>query len=246
MQVEVCIDSISSALHAEQGGADRVELCDNLLEGGTTPSAGCIEVVRSSIKIGLQVMIRPRGGDFLYNGLEFEIMKKDIQVAKNLEADGVVFGILTAQGQIDRERTEQLMALARPMNVTFHRAFDMTVDPWRALEDLIALEVDRVLTSGQQAKALEGAEFIQKLVERAKDRIIILPGGGIDEFNVEKLVEQTGVKECHVSGRGKVASRMEHQNNRVRMGASSMEYERKVTYATRIQAIKNKFWQGNA
>ena len=238
--LEVCIDSVASALHAERGGADRVELCDNLLEGGTTPSAGCIEVVRASIKIGLQVIIRPRGGDFLYDDLEFEMMKKDIQVAKDLGADGVVLGILTAQGHIDRDRTAQLLERARPMNVTFHRAFDMTVEPIQALEDLIELGIDRLLTSGQQPTAPQGAALIQELVQRAGNRIILMPGGGINEDNIRDLIQQTGVQECHVSGRGAVTSRMEYQNPHVYMGIPSQpEYERKITYATRIQAMKN-------
>ena len=242
MKIEVCIDSITSALNAQQGGAERVELCDNLFEGGTTPSAGCIEVVRDSITIGLQVIIRPRGGDFLYDDREFAMMKKDIEVAKDLGADGVVIGLLTAQGHIDRDRTQELITSARPMNVTFHRAFDMTADPFQALEDLMALGVDRLLTSGQRASAWDGVELIKALVERAEDRIIIMPGGGVDEHNIAAIVQRTGVKECHVSGRTTVISAMEYRNHQAFMGGTLRlpEYEWKVASPQRIQTMKHQ------
>lgn len=242
MKIEVCIDSVTSALNAQQGGADRVELCDNLFEGGTTPSAGCIEVVRESITIGLQVIIRPRGGDFLYDDREFAMMKKDIEVAKDLGADGVVIGLLTAQGHIDRDRTQELITLARPMNVTFHRAFDMTVDPFQVLEDLIALGVDRLLTSGQRASAWDGVELIKALVEQAEDRVIIMPGGGVDENNIAAIAQRTGVRECHVSGRTSVESAMVHRNHQAFMGGTLRlpEYERKVASPQRIQTMKHQ------
>src|SRR5690348_7558857 len=163
MRVEICVDSAPGAVAAEHGGADRVELCDNLLEGGTTPSAGCIKVARRRLKIGLQVIIRPRGGDFLYSEDELEVMREDIRMAKDLGADGVVIGCLTPEGDIDRGRTEELIKLARPLNVTFHRAFDMCCDANQGLERLIALGVDRVLTSGQEASCIEGCELIAAL-----------------------------------------------------------------------------------
>lgn len=237
--LEVCIDSVQSAIHAEKGGASRVELCDNLFEGGTTPSAGTIEVTRKNINIGLHVIIRPRGGDFLYSDLEFEIMKKDVLLAKQLGANGVVFGMLNADGTIDKDRNAVLVELAYPMSTTFHRAFDMTADPYQALEDIISLGMDRVLTSGQERTVPEGAELIAQLVEKAGDRIIILPGGGIDEFNIEKIVEATGVKECHVSGRKKVPSNMQFVNRRVFMGGELRlpEYEIAVTDPERIRAM---------
>src|SRR5215831_13150816 len=150
MRIEICVDSVAGASAAERGGADRVELCDNLLEGGTTPSAGCIKVVRQGLKIGLQVIIRPRGGDFLYTEHELAVMREDIRIAKDLGANGVVLGCLTSNGAIDRDRTAELIALARPLNVTFHRAFDMCRDPHQALENLVTLGMDRVLTSGQE------------------------------------------------------------------------------------------------
>ena len=240
--IEVCIDSVASAINAERGGAQRVELCDNLFEGGTTPSAGCIAVVRQQIAIGLQVIIRPRGGDFLYDDLEFAMMKHDIQVAKDQGADGVVIGLLTPQGRIDRDRTHQLIELARPMNVTFHRAFDMTADPFQALDDLIELGVERILTSGQKATAWEGVSLIEELVKRAADRVIIMPGGGINEGNIAALVQQTKVSECHVSGRKTINSGMEHRNYDAFMGGVLRfpEYERKITDAERIQGFKRQ------
>ena len=239
IKLEVCIDSVQSAINAEKGGASRVELCDNLFEGGTTPSAGTIELARQHINIGLQVIIRPRGGDFLYSDLEFEIMKKDILLAKQLGADGVVFGILKADGTVDKARNAELFALAQPMSTTFHRAFDMTADPFQALEDIISLGIHRVLTSGQERSVAEGVPLIAQLVEKAGDRIIILPGGGIDEFNIGKIVEATGVKECHISGRKKVASNMQFINRRVFMGGELRlpEYEISVADAERVRAM---------
>ena len=158
--VEVCLDSADSALAAQLGGADRVELCDNLIEGGTTPSAGKIAAARGAIEIGLHVMIRPRGGDFCYSPLEVDAMLHDLAVAGDLGADGVVFGALRPDGTIDRETCARLIEAARPLAVTFHRAFDMTRDPRAALATLIDLAVDRLLTSGQEATVLEGADRI--------------------------------------------------------------------------------------
>ena len=198
IHIEVCVDSVESALAAQQGGADRVELCDNLMEGGTTPSAGTIELARQHVQIGLHVIIRPRGGDFCYSEIEFEIMKRDIAVAKQLGANGVVIGILTPDGDVDIPRTRMLIDIAQPLNVTFHRAFDMTRDPYRALEELIELDIDRILTSGQEVSVLEGLDLIEDLVRKADDRVIIMPGGGT-ERNLKKVVEQCGVKEVHVA-----------------------------------------------
>lgn len=239
--LEVCIDSIHSALAAQEGGAARVELCDNLFDGGTTPSAGLIEVVRENIKIGLQVMIRPRGGDFLYSDLEFEIMKKDIEMAKKLRADGVVFGILKADGTIDKKRTDELVRLARPLNVTFHRAFDMTSDPMKAIEDLMDLNIDRLLTSGLEATAYEGAELISELVRKSGDKIIIMPGSGITDRNISKIRKITGAKEFHVSGRSAIASKMQYVKSNVFMGGTLRpdEYKNSFTDERKIKNIKS-------
>ena len=220
MRVEICVDSAAGAFAAEQGGADRVELCDNLLEGGTTPSAGCIKVVRQGLKIGLQVIIRPRGGDFLYTEHELAVMREDIRIAKDLGANGVVLGCLTSNGDIDRDRTAELIELARPLNVTFHRAFDMCRDSSRALEHLVALGVDRVLTSGQEASCLEGLDLLVSLQKQAAGRIIIMPGGGITARNIQRIVTATGVKEVHLSARSTLESGMQFRNSRVFMGGT--------------------------
>jgi len=220
MRIEICVDSVAGALAAERGGADRVELCDNLLEGGTTPSAGCIKLARRHLKIGLQVIIRPRGGDFLYNDHEMEVIREDIRVAKELGANGVVIGCLTAEGDIDRQRTGELIQLARPLNVTFHRAFDMCRDVRQGLEDLISLGVDRVLTSGQEESCSEGLELIAALQKQAAGRIIVMPGGGITPRNVRRIVDATGVSEVHLSARGPVESKMRFRNSRCYMGGT--------------------------
>ena len=237
--IEVCVDSVESAIASQEGGADRVELCDNLFEGGTTPSAGSIVMARERLHIKLHVIIRPRGGDFLYSDLEFEIMKRDIETAKTLGVDGVVIGLLTSDGSVDVDRTRQLVELARPMSVTFHRAFDVARDPFDALKTLIELKVDRILTSGQEASVVEGAELIADLVAKAGDCVIIMPGAGFTERNVSRIVAQTGVREIHVTGFASVESGMRYRNDRVFMGGTLRppEYSRAVTNAGIIQSI---------
>jgi copper homeostasis protein len=240
--IEVCIDSVQSAIAAQQGGANRVELCDNLFEGGTTPSAGAIAIARKHINIGLHVMIRPRGGDFFYSDIEFDCMKKDIQVAKDLGADGVVFGLLTKDGQIDKARTRELAELASPLQVTFHRAFDMTADPVQALEDIISIKgITRLLTSGQEKSAYEGAELIAQLITQAKGRIIIMPGAGVYERNIQKIRQLTGAQEFHVTGYKTVQSQMAYRNPTIFMGGtlSLPEYDINIVDASRIQAMRS-------
>ena len=236
---EVCVDSVDSAVAAEQGGATRVELCAALLEGGLTPSAGTIAITRAQVSIGLQVMIRPRGGDFLYSDTEFTSMKHDIELAKQLGANGVVFGLLTAAGDIDTDRTRVLLDHAKPMNVTFHRAFDMTRDPIAALETLIELGINRVLTSGQEVSALEGAELVHDLLVHADDKIIVMPGGGITEQNIKKVLDTTGAKEIHVTGTRTKNSPMTFRNDRCFMGGviRPPEYSMIITDADRIRAL---------
>lgn len=225
--IEVCVDSAASAMAAERGGAARVELCSNLLEGGVTPSAGMIEVVRRGISIGLQVIIRPRGGDFCYEEEEIEIMARDITMAKSLGADGVVFGILDTSGHVDLTRTRELRELARPLNVTFHRAFDMSVDLSRALEDICQTGVDRVLTSGGEQECLQGVETIRQLVKSARGRLSIMAGGGIGPNEVANIISQTGVREIHVGLSSAVASPVQYRNLRVSLGkAHGREYQR--------------------
>lgn len=237
--LEACVDSVAAASAAQEGGADRVELCANLLEGGTTPSAGTIQLARKSLSIDLNVMIRPRGGDFCYSDAEFEVMQLDVELARELGANGIVFGILNEDGSVDTERTGALVALARPMSVTFHRAFDMSRDPYEALEDLIRLGVDRVLTSGQEPSVLEGLDLITDLVRRAGDRTIVMPGAGITERNIKRIVEQSGVREVHVAAPVSVESRMKYRNTRCFMGGELRppEFTLTVTDPNRIRAF---------
>lgn len=238
IKIEVCLDSVRSAVEAQKGGADRVELCDNLFEGGTTPSAGTIAMTRKRIEIGLQVIIRPRGGDFCYSDDEYEAMKFDIDMAKNLGADGVVIGILTPEGRVDKDRCAGLIELAHPMNVTFHRAFDVCRDPWEGLEDIISIGASRILTSGQEATVPEGLDTVAELVKRAKDRIIIMPGCGISERNMEKVKQKTGAKEYHVLINKTVDSAMTYRVNHIYMGGylHLPEYSLSITSA---EAIRN-------
>lgn len=225
--VEVCVDSVASALAAERGGASRIELCSSLIEGGVTPSAGLIEVARASISLPIHVMIRPRAGDFYYDEHEFEIMRRDIRLAKKLGVNGVVLGILLVDGNIDVLRTQQLANLARPLAVTFHRAFDMTADLVQGLEDLCSIGIDRVLTSGGEKNSLLGRKTIAQLVEKAQDRIVVMPGRGIKPENVRGLIGDTGAKEIHVGLRSATASPMQHRNSRVSMGSGAdREYQR--------------------
>jgi len=241
-KIEVCANSVESAIAAQNGGAYRVELCENLYEGGTTPSAAAIEMSRNLLQIKLNVMIRPRGGDFCYSDLEFEIMKKDILFAKNLGADGVVFGILKPDGTIDIERTGELVNLARPMTVTFHRAFDMTKNLLDSIVDLISLEIDCILTSGGKNKAYDAIDTLKKLQKQANGKITIMAGSGVNETNIKEIQEKTGITEFHVSLRKKVESVMAFRKENIFMGGLSQipEYETFVTDAERLRNLLNE------
>ncbi len=217
---EVCVDSIESALAAERGGADRVELCSDLLEGGLTPSYGVLKTARERLAIGIMMMVRPRGGDFCYSEAEFTAMLHDVRMAKDVGANGVVFGVLTPDGDVDVERSRQVIADARPLSVTFHRAFDMTRDPFVALETLVDLGVDRVLTSGQEATVLEGLDLLAHLTGRAGDRIVVMPGGGITERNIARIRAKVPAAEMHFAGGEPAESRMRFRNPRVFMGGT--------------------------
>jgi copper homeostasis protein len=244
ISIEVCVDCVASAIAAERGGGARVELCGDLLEGGITPSAGMIELVRQQISIGLQVMIRPRGGDFCYTADEFEIMRRDILVAKKLGADGVVAGILDAEGRVDIERTRQLVDLARPLNVTFHRAIDMSVDLLRATEDVCQTSADRILTSGREQTAWQGVETIARLVKAVRGRISVIACGGINRDNAASIVTRTGVREIHVGLGSTVASPMLHCNPRVSMGsAPGREYQRRQVMEEDVISLRRALAQ---
>lgn len=229
---EVCANSVESCVEAQRGGADRVELCAGIPEGGTTPSYGDIVMARKLlITTKLHVIIRPRGGDFLYSDLEREIMLEDVRMARRLGVDGVVFGVLTSDGDIDMDFMRQLMAESEGMSVTFHRAFDVCCNPFVALEQIIELGCDRILTSGQMPKAEDGVDLLKQLVEKAGDRIIIMPGCGVNAGNIAKIEQITGAKEFHFSARSKHESGMQFRKSRVSMGGSVMidEYSRDVT-----------------
>ncbi len=229
---ENCANSVESCLEAQRAGIDRVELCAGIPEGGTTPSYGDILVARKLLTTTkLHVIIRPRGGDFLYSDVEKEIMLEDVRMSRRLGVDGVVFGALTAEGDVDMEFMRQLMKEAEGMSVTFHRAFDVCRDPFLALEQIIELGCHRILTSGQMPKAEEGVELLHELVERASERIIIMPGCGVNASNIAHIAEATGAREFHFSGRSKRESGMLFRKSRVSMGGAVVidEYSRDVT-----------------
>lgn len=228
LELEICVDTVHSAIAAERGGAQRVELCAALSEGGLTPSAGLIELTRKHIGIDLHVLIRPRRGDFLYSKPELEMMKKDIEMARKLGADGVVLGVLKKDGGVDVARTRALLAQAGPLSVTFHRAFDMTPDPFQALEELKKIGVDRLLTSGQQKTAIAGAGLIRELVKAAGEELIVMPGGGINDENIGELLKRTGASAYHASARSRLESKMEFRNQNLSMAAELplLEYEK--------------------
>jgi copper homeostasis protein len=240
-RLEVCVDSIESAKTASEAGADRIELCSALSEGGITPSQGMILSVRENFAAALHVLIRPRGGDFFYNDAEMEIMKSDIAFCKEAGVDGVVFGILLSDGNIDTQRTASLVQLARPMSVTFHRAFDLCRDPEKGLEDIIATGASRLLTSGQKRSTEEGAGLIGILVQKAGKRIIIMPGGGISVANIEDLARKTGATEFHLSASKSTDSKMIWRREGISMGCNYVEgeYSRKVADRQKIKDIIN-------
>lgn len=207
--IEIATSDFLTTKSAVEGGADRIELCANLAEGGTTPSYAHIKKCREAFDIALFPIIRPRGGDFLYTKDEFEIMKNDIKLCKELGCEGIVIGLLNMDGTIDMTRTSELIELAYPLDVTFHRAFDRCKDPFAALEELIKIGCQRILTSGQKPTVSEGIDLIAGLNKKADDRIIILPGSGVRKDNIKMLAEKTGCTEFHSSLRGKAKSPMQ-------------------------------------
>jgi copper homeostasis protein len=237
--VEACVDSLRSAREAAAGGAGRLELCQNLTEGGTTPSWGLVAEVREQVALPLHVLIRPRGGDFLYAGDEIAVMRRDIAAARGLGADGLVLGALDAGGRVDSATLQYLLDVARPAAVTFHRAFDLGRDPEEALDALIALGVERVLTSGQAANAEAGIPRLAELVVQAAGSIGILAGGGIHAGNAARIVREAGVAEIHVRASTEVESGMAFRRANVHMGKryEPDEYRRIETDAGRVQAL---------
>lgn len=236
--VEACVDAIDAAIEAERGGAARLELCGELLQGGVTPSAGLVAAVWDKIDIPLFVLVRPRPGDFLYSDDELDVMRRDVEQMKTLAVDGIAIGALTADGEVDVERMRELIALARPMSVTFHRAFDFVRDQDAALDALLELGVDRVLTSGGAPTAVEGTVRIAALAQRAGDRMIVMAGGSITAANVGQVVAATGVKEVHVRGAAPLQSAMKHRRDVVSLSKTgASDYERSVTRADEIRRV---------
>ena len=205
---EIATSDFETTKSAVDGGADRIELCANLAEGGTTPSYGTIRQCREAFTVSLYPIIRPRGGDFLYARDEFEIMLQDVKLCKQLGCDGVVIGLLNMDGSIDVVRAGQLVEAAYPLGVTFHRAFDRCKDPFEALEQLIEIGCERILTSGQQPSVVDGVELVAELNKKAGERIIIMPGSGVRKENIKMLAQKTGCIEFHSSLRGKESSKM--------------------------------------
>jgi copper homeostasis protein len=238
MKLEICVDSVESAIAAERGGAHRVELCSDLLEGGITPSAGLIATVRKNITIGLFVMIRPRGGDFCYTELEFELMQEEIRHARDLGADGIVLGLLDKQGRVDVERTRVLVQLAHPLPVTFHRAIDMTPSPSLALNDVIETGATRILTSGGAISAKLGASEIARMVALGKDRITIIAASGITADTITSIAEASGASEFHSSARTELPSPTVFRKRGMAMGdIRDREYKRFIVREESVRAL---------
>ena len=217
-KLEICCYSVESAIDAEKSGADRIELCDNYSEGGTTPSYAAIQYSVKKLKIPVNVIIRPRGGDFLYSDIEYEIIKQDVLAIKKLKANGIVIGFLTSAGEIDIEKTKEIVDLAKPMEVTFHRAFDMCKDLLKALEQLKKIGITRILTSGAKNTVLEGIDLLTKLVEKAGSEIIIMPGSGVNENNLSELIKKINALEYHSSAKTFENSKMNYFNKNISMG----------------------------
>jgi copper homeostasis protein len=237
--IEICVDSVASARAAERGGAQRVELCSDLLEGGITPSLGLLEAVRAGISIPLHAIIRPRAGDFCYSEEEFEVMRRDIAFAKSAGADGVVLGVLELSGRVDIPRTRLLIELARPMSVTFHRAFDVAADLFQSLKDVCDAGADRILTSGGEQDAMTGMDMIAKLVQSSRARISIMAGSGITARNVLQILARTGVREIHAGLGTPVTNPMHQRNGRVSLRKTyTQDHERTQVLEQDVRQLK--------
>ncbi len=240
MTCEVVVYNIESAFKAQEGGADRIELCDNPADGGTTPSPGTVEVVRKNVTLDVYVMIRPRGGDFCYSSYEFHAMKRDLLQYQKLSVDGFVFGILNSEGTLDKQRCKELIDRARPLKVTCHRAFDMTRDPFEALEDCIEVGFTRILTSGHFPKAHEGVDLLRRLVEKAGNRISIMAGSGVNEDTVREIVSHSKVREIHFSATAFRESPMVFRNLKISaMGEEGKsEFQLRTVDPARVKRIR--------
>lgn len=224
--LEICVDSVESALIAQEGGADRLEVCSNFVIGGTTPGVSQFKQIRRACDIKLNVLIRPRFGDFLYTEPEFFMIEEDIRMFRELGADGVVVGCLKPDGNLDTERMKKLRDCADGMHMTLHRAFDVCRDPWQALSEAISLNIDTILTSGQEADCIKGKKVIQELLKQAEDRIHILVGSGVNADVIRRLSDEIHATHFHMSGKEILQSGMKYRNERVNMGVEGMnEFE---------------------
>ncbi len=235
--LEVCANSVQSAINAQIAGAKRIELCENLFIGGTTPSYGCIKTTRERVDIAINILIRPRIGDFLYSDIEFEQIKNDILVAKQLGVNGIVCGILLPNGEVDTERTAELVELSKPLTFTFHRAFDFTPDPYKALEDIIKTGATHILTSGQKNKAADSVDLLYELVKKAANRVVIMPGSGINADTIKRIVN-TGANEFHMSGVKDVESKMIYRKENLTLNGNSLpDYVNQISDVESIKMV---------
>ncbi|AFR71087.1 copper transporter-like protein CutC [Brachyspira pilosicoli B2904] len=241
-KIEICVDSVESCINAEKGGADRLELCGNMFEGCTSASFGVLQLAREMVSKPIYAMVRPRGGDFCYNDIEFEIMKREIKLMKELKIDGIVFGILTKEGKVDKERCSKLLDLWGTNKATFHRAIDVSSNLNEACEDIISLGFERILTSGGEANVMSGIIKLKELVEKYNDKIIIMPGSGINERNIEYINDTIKANEYHMTANKTVESVMQYRNENVFMGASLRppEFSVKYTDENKVKNIKSK------
>lgn len=238
--LECCVDSVESALEAQKGGANRVELCSALVIGGLSPSVALFKMVRDAIDIKIHVLLRPRFGDFCYTEYEHEIIKEEVKMFRELGADGVVIGTLNQDGSLNMEQMRELVSEAGEMSITLHRAFDMCEDPMKTLEDVKDLGIHTILTSGQKNSCINGTELLAELVRKADNKVDILIGGGVDSSVIQELYDKTGATSYHMSGKITLDSEMQYRKEDVSMGAASMsEYEIWRTSSVRVAAAKN-------
>lgn len=240
-RLEICVDSVESAINALRGGADRLEICSNLVIGGTTPGVSQFRQIREACDIALNVLIRPRFGDFLYTDAEFRMIAEDVQMFKELGADGVVVGCLKEDGSLDLEKMKELRKRADGIRMTLHRAFDVCRDPYQTLEESIELGIDTILTSGQQDNCMDGSAVLAELIRQADNRIEILVGSGVNAEVIEKLMDEIHASSFHMSGKERLDSGMLYRNEKVHMGIPGMSEfdifrtdERQIRRARRI------------
>lgn len=243
--LEACVDSVQSAIEAEKGGADRVELCGNLIIGGTSPEKSLVEQIKKHTNLEIRALLRPRFGDFCYDEYEFEMMKADVQMYRELGVDGIVTGILTPDGTLNMQRMKELVSLAGNMDVALHRAFDVSWDPYVTLEQAISLGLKTILTSGQMNSAWAGRDLLANLVESSEGRIEILAGAGITPEIIEKLIPYTKVNAYHMSGKIVKDSRMDFKREGVSMGFPGFsEFEIWQTDGAKIREAREVLQRG--